>query len=223
MFYSSDYWTQQRRELLEWFRDYAPSFVEGYASALYLLYNPTFPARIHLICHITRDIYWRLPAVLGIKSLPRPAEVFPEMVKELVRRWEKDPPSEPNSYEEATPEVLINTAIYNYVKKIVNKSVKMKENHSTVGKRLAIALYRVFDRQESEFISPQVIDSFNSEYNFFVTKAHLVESIDKIPTDDGLNKHFEAFERAFHSLVGSYFTGKEELDDILCVANKRTD
>ena len=49
------------------------------------------------------------------------------------------------------------------------------------------------------------------------------QSIDKVPNDDGLIAHFESFERAFHSLVGPYFSGKEELDAILHDTNTPAD
>jgi len=51
----------------------------------------------------------------------------------------------------------------------------------------------------------------------------LARKIEKIPTDHRLVENFERFERAFHSLVGPYFTGKEELDEILQATNATTD
>ena len=33
------WWTQQRKELLRWFEDRAPSFVDGYKGAVQLLYS----------------------------------------------------------------------------------------------------------------------------------------------------------------------------------------
>lgn len=214
------FWTRQRRELAQWFEDRAPSFVEGYVGAVRLLHMPTFHARVHFVCHAIRDIYRYLPTSLGAKLIPRPSEVFPNMVKDLATRWQKHPPQlahEPGSDYSVSPQV------YRYVERIVRKSVDMTNQHITVGQHLANALFHSLDRREDEFIAPWIIKSFNDEYDFFVSRAHLAQSVEKIPGADGLIENFEAFERAFHSLVGPYFSGKEELDAILQVTNEEPD
>ncbi|GAF85394.1 unnamed protein product [marine sediment metagenome] len=219
----SAHWTQLRRELIKWLEDRAPSFTEGYMGAVRLLYTPSFPARVHFICHAVRDIYRRLPTTLGEKSLPRPQEVFPSMVKELANRWEKFPPKDNSKYSgQAGSDIPVSPQVYRYMKKIVQKSTKIAAQR-TVGKQLAIALFRSLDRWENEFIQPWVIEAFDAEYDFFVDRAHLAESVENVPSDDGLLEHFEAFERAFHSLVGPYFSGKEELDAILQDTNSAAD
>ena len=216
------YWTQQRRELVQWFTDRAPSFVEGYVGAVHLLHAPLFPARIHFVCHAVRDIYRHLPMSFRAKSLPRPAEVFPNMVKVLAERWKEYPPKQTETSDSERTDFTVSPQVYRSVKKIVQKSLDIADQ-PTVGKQLAIALFRSLDRREDEFIHPWIMDSFDAEYNFFVTRAHLAKSVDKMPNDDGLIEHFEAFERSFHSLVGPYFSGKEELDGILQDTNKATD
>jgi len=219
----SAYWTRPRCELIKWFEDRAPSFKEGYVGAVRLLYMPLFPARVHFICHAVRDIYRRLPTTLGEESLPRPAEVFPNMVKTLANRWEKFPPTHSGKRSgQAGSDVSVSPQVYRYVEKIVRKSNQIAVQR-TVGKQLAIALFHSLDRREDEFIQPWVIDAFDAEYDFFVRRAHLAESIEKVPSDDGLLEHFEAFERAFHSLVGPYFSGKDELDAILQDTNSAAD
>lgn len=218
----SSYWTKQRRELVQWLEDRAPSFTEGYVGAVRLVYTPTFPARVHLICHVVRDIYRHLPAALEVKSLSRPAEVFPDMVKSLAEQWEKFPPNETETSESIGSDVSVSAQVHRCVVKLVEKRRELADQ-PTVGKQLAIALFRSLDRRDDEFIHPWVIEAFDGEYNFFVGRAHLVRSLDRVPTDDGLIEHFEAFERAFHSLVGSYFSGKEELDAILQDTNAAAD
>jgi len=216
------HWTRPRRELAQWMEDRAPSFVHGYVGAVQLLYMPMFPARVHLICHIIRDIYWKLPAVLGEKPKQRPTEVFPDMVKELAKRWSTYPPPGVIDIGKTTSEFTVSAQVYRYVEKIVRKSGEIHDQPS-VGKQLASALFRSLDRRNPELILPWIIRSFDAEYDFFVKRAHLAQSVDKVPTDDGLIEHFESFERAFHSLVGPYFTGKEELDAILQDTNETAD
>jgi hypothetical protein len=226
VFDGSPYQKRIRGELIKWLNDRAPSFTDGYLAAIRLLNTPEFPARVHLVCHLVRDIYRHLPAALGVKGASRPAEIFPGMVKTLAEQWENSPPSEvlcSNSADGVNFDVRVSTQVYRCLTKLVATSQEMAKHKSTVGKELAVVLFRSGDRREDEFIDPWIIESFDSEYNFFVGRAHLVKSLDRVPTDDGLFAHFEAFERAFHSLVGSYFTGKEELDAILQDTNTATD
>jgi hypothetical protein len=219
---NSSYWTKQRRELVQWLDDRAPSFTEGYVGAVRLLHTPTFPARVHLICHVVRDIYRHLPTALGAKSLPRPAEVFPNMVQSLAEQWEKFPPNDTGQSESMGSDVVVSAQVHRCVVKLVEKRRELAAQ-PTVGKQLAIALFRSLDRRDDAFIHPWIIKAFDGEYDFFVRRAHLARSLDRVPTDDGLLKHFEAFERAFHSLVGPYFSGKEELDAILQDTNPAAD
>jgi len=214
VFDNSSYWTQLRRELVRWFDDRVPSFTEGYVAAVRLLHTPSFPARVHLVCHVVRDIYRNLPAALGLKSVARPSEVFPSMVKALAERWERFPPKQIETFDGERNDFMVSPQVYRHVEKIVHKSLSIADQ-PTVGKQLAVALFRSLDRREDEFIHPWIMDSFDAEYDFFVKRAHLAKSVDKVPNDDGLTEHFETFERAFHSLVGPYFSGKEELDVIL--------
>jgi len=213
------YWTQQRRELLRWFEDRAPSFVEGYVGALRLLYTPSFPGRIHFICHAIRDVYRHLPTLLGKKSLARPGEVFPGMVKDLAERWKKHPANPIPPSTPAGSDHTVSPQVYKCVQRIVRKSEEIADQ-LTVGNQLVIALFDSHDRRKDEFIPRWIIKSFDAEYDFFVKRAHLAKSVDSIPNDDGLAEHFEAFERAFHSLMGPYFSGKEELDAILQDTNE---
>ena len=219
----SGHWTPLRRELITWLDDRAPSFTEGYKGAVRLLYAPLFPARVHFICHAVRDIYRHLPTTFGEKPLPRPAEVFPSMVKELAARWAKSPPKDNSRYsEQAGCDIPVSPQVHTYLTKIIRKSMEIADQR-TVGKQLAIALFRSLDRRGDEFIQPWIIQAFDAEYDFFVKRAHLAATVDKVPTDDGLLEHFEAFERAFHSLVGPYFSGKDELDAILQDTNSTAD
>ena len=219
---NSAYWTKQRRELVRWLDDRAPSFTDGYVGAVRLLHTPSFPARMHLVCHVVRDIYRYLPAALGVQLMPRPAEVFPNMVKKLAKLWVKYPPNSALSSDGTGEDFTMNPQVYRYTERIVQKSVQIA-GQPRVGGQFAIALYKSLDRRQDEYIHPWIINSFDGEYDFFVSRAHLARNLDKVPTDDGLIEHFEAFERAVHSLVGPYFSGKEELDDILQDTNETAD
>ena len=191
----SPYWTRQRRELFRWLVDHTPSFADGYLAAIRILHAAGFPARVHLVCHVVRDIYRNLPAALGGDALPRPSEVLPTMAKELAKQWEASLTSRDGCPKSIGSELSMTTQVYRCVTKLVDKCREMAEQPS-VGKHLAIALFRSGDRREDEFIQPWVIRSFDAEYDFFVRRAHLARRVDRVPTDERLVEHFEAFERA---------------------------
>lgn len=217
---NSPHWTRQRRELLSWITDRAPSFAEGYIAAVTLLHKPTFPARIHLICHIVREFYTILPSVLGIESPTKPNEVV-QLAKNLIEKWDRF-----SSIHYTSPDVSsspqVSLTVYSSVSELVERARRLS-NQPSVGARLARALFRSVDRGggEDDFIHPRVIQNFHNDYLFFVSKAHLVMHIEKVPTDEGLIEKFESFERSFHALVGPYFSGKDELDVILQDTNPK--
>lgn len=217
---TSPLWTKQRCELVQWLDDNAPTFTGGYVAAVRLVHQPTFPASVHLVCHLVRDIYRNLPTALGVKPSPRYGEVFPEMIHGLVTAWDASPANESITDQSLPTEVRLDPRTYRQVRKIVEKSKELGQP-ARVGTRLATALFRAIERRQEEFIPPHVIKSFDLEFDFFVARAHL--SMNSTPSAEGMIEHFESFERSFHSLVGRYFTGKEELDAILRDANATTD
>jgi hypothetical protein len=216
------HWSRRRKELAQWFDERVPSFVIGYEGAVELLYKPTFPGRVHFVCHAVRDIYRFLPSAIGMEALPRPAEIFPGLVKELADIWQSFPPTTVARDALVGTDVPISSQVHACAAKIVKKRIEIGEQ-PTIGKQLAIALFRSSERGKDDFIAPWIIKAFDEEYKFFVSRAHLARSVPGIPSDEGLIKHFESFETAFHSLVGPYFSGKKELDDILQETNKRSD
>jgi hypothetical protein len=86
--------------------------------------------------------------------------------------------------------MMVSAQVYRYVLKLVEKSRELAEQ-PTIGKQLAIALFRSLDRRADEFIPPWIIRAFDDEYNFFVRRAHLARSLDRVPTDDGLKEPFQ--------------------------------
>ena len=119
--------------------------------------------------------------------------------------------------------VQMSSQLYSYLLEIVKKSNDFEKTKTSVGMQLAIVLYQSMDRKQEEFIPPRVIETFDAEYDFFVSRAHLAKSMDKVPSEDGLAARFQSFEKTFHALVGPYFSGKEELDEVLQDTNTAAD
>jgi len=218
----SDYWTTERRQLAQWFYDNAPSFVEGYVAAVRLLHSPSFPARVHLICHVVRDIYRYLPEALGATPRSTPNNAYEGPMNRLANYFKPLQLSETTEGNGVSPDVAVSPQVYRCVAELVDAHKGLREQ-SRIGDELARTLFRSLDRRSDDFIPPWIMDCFHAEYKFFVSRAHLARRTDKVPTDDDLRDNFEAFERAFHSMIGPYFTGKDELDAILQDTNTTTD
>lgn len=210
----SPIWTTQRRELVQWLDDNAPSFTAAYVTAVRLLHDTALPARVHLVCHLVRDIYRFLPAALGLKTGYRLSDVIMPIIPKLVQAWDNSGPGELVDGELDLKGRVVSPGVYKEVEAIVAKSRDYKEQPS-VGAQLAIALFRSVERRRDEYLPEWIKESFQKEFIFFTRRAHLALRMDDVPTAEGLVEHFESFERSFHSLIGRYFTGKEELDAIL--------
>lgn len=217
-------WTPQRRGLLEWFNRDAPSLASAYEAAVQLISSPAMPARVHLVCHIVRDIFNQLPEILdGEYRFQSTGASYPGLVDTIAEHWKLQ---DWTQYGEENPSavgvastdtVVVGVAGARAVEKLL-KCRESLENQRRSTEVLAEALYRRF--AEAGLDPPARLSAaFESERKWFTKRAHLVRDHAKLPTDQGLSEHFAAFEQALYSLVGQYFTGRGEIDAILDEAN----
>jgi hypothetical protein len=207
-----------RRELLQWFKERVPGFADGYDAAVRLVHEAPFPARAHLVCHVVRDIYRELPTALGDTSQKQAgSSVYPPLVAALRDVWDMNPVLDGGVPSDSDRPV--SARAHSAAARLVETSRTLKEQGS-VGTRLARALFRAVDRPEQP-VPGWIFKAFDKEYDFFVARAHLRGST--VPWGDDIRTHFESFEGAFHSIVGSYFKGKGDLDAILADTNRRAD
>ena len=82
-------WTPQRRELLQWFQKEAPSLASAYEAVIEILGMPRMPAKAHLVGHIVRDIYNKLPEILdGQYRRTNSGEVYKDYAERIEKVWE---------------------------------------------------------------------------------------------------------------------------------------
>lgn len=224
----ADIWTPIRRELLNWLRREAPSLAGAYEGAVRLLHIPDFPGKVHFVSHVVRDIYNTLPRALdGSIKRVAPGEAYRSLVTKVERHWPKEhvsfdaESSSPDLSTKDSETIPITRIAFTQVNNLL---VKWKEIESqpTTGEYLSRVLLRLNPATEVA-IPRRIIATFDSERKWFTKRAHLVATASKIPSDDGLVQHFEAFEAAFFSFVGHYFSGTRELDDILLETNRSSD
>ncbi|MFG0243666.1 MAG: hypothetical protein ACF8R9_12840 [Phycisphaerales bacterium JB054] len=217
-------WSVRRQQLLEWLRTDAPSLAPAYEAAVRLVDETSFPARVHLVCHIVRDIYAKLPEVLDGEYRRRNAgEVYRNGVEKVEQRWEGTPtdslaPAATSAGGDVAATMRISLSAARSVEGLldVHRALKKQPRSAEV---LARALYRRF--ADAGLDPPKrLVEVFERERRWFTERAHLVRDHEKLPSDEGLDEHFTAFENALFSLVGPYFAGKQEIDAILQQANQ---
>lgn len=221
---TSPAWRPHQLQLLEWFSSEAPSLAAPYEAAVKLMNDVEFPARVHLICHIVRDIYSRLPEVLDGSHRRVEATAVNEAIDKLAVSWGQysgESFTEHNSDSpgpESTTHVRVSVLAARKVQELflLRRSIKKQPKSAEV---LALALYKRFV-ESGRAPHTRLIKTFENERRWFTGRAHLVRDNEKIPSVDGLEEHFSTFERTLHSLVAPHFTVQQELSDILQQANQ---
>jgi hypothetical protein len=206
-------WTRRRRELLDFFCREASSLAAAYEGAIALLHNAKFPGRVHLICHVMRDILNTLPSILDGVKRQGPGEVYPPLIKNISGNWTE------REFTVNTDggSVTITAIACDAIRALLKKHDEL-EKQETTGALLTRALYR---RSENSGISlsPNLVDSFQKSRKWFVKRAHLNSEPSELPPDDELRRQVESLEAALHSFVGQYFSGTADLDEILRSTN----
>ncbi|MCH8969370.1 MAG: hypothetical protein IIA66_09670 [Planctomycetes bacterium] len=222
-------WTPRRRELLKWFLSEARSLAPAYKAAVQLLNIPTFPAREHLIGHLMRDIYDKLPSILNRAYTWRPhGGAIACHIDKVQSEWKTvdKPFAASNGLQpqqiQTTDRAEIPWAAAQAIERLLEIHRELKNNQRPPSEELARVLYARYD--EAGLDPPhRLVKQFKRERNWFMERAHLPNEEEKRHGDEGLEEHFASFEGALYSLVGSCFQGQKEIDDFLARANRRTD
>lgn len=213
-------WTPRRRELLKWFLDEAPSLAPAYEAAVRLLNMPTFPAREHLIGHIVRDIYDILPSILDRAYKRRPyGGAIRSYVDKVQSEWKTE--DGPITVSDGSQTQQIQTADRAEIPWAAAQAVEsLLQQHDDLKREdrpseiLARVLYAWY--AEAGLERPhRLVKHFKDEHKWFMERTHFPNDEEKRHGDEGLEEHFASFEDALYSLVGQYFGGKKEIDDIL--------
>lgn len=217
-------WKPHQRYLLEWFRKEAPSLAPAYEAALRLINDVSFPARVHLVCHIVRDIYSKLPEILDADYRRKDGgTVYRDAVEKLVLPW-TGIGSDPLVADQAPAEAERSTAVSVPIPAVraVRELLDLHRDVKSQPKSVLILTHSLYRRFVDTELKPssRLIDAFEAERKWFTRSAHLVREPAKVPTGDDLLHHFATFESALHSLVAPYFAGKQEIDAILQQANQ---
>ena len=215
-------WASRRLELLRWFQQAAPSLADPYRAAVELIANGSFPARIHLIGHIVRDICNRLPDFLG--SARDPLDYSKEL-KLIAEVWPASATTANTAYSsggEPFPDnmVLLPKQAVVAVDALLRKHGTGQRNRDVVAKMFALAAEA--DEAGQEQLRP-IVDEFFKTGEWFMHRTHLTAKVTSAPDESELIRKFEQFELITLSLVRSFFTTADELDELIQEANSSAD
>jgi len=210
----SSHLTRRRRELLEWFQQNAPSLAEAYEAAVRLIGCPEFPARLHLVSHLVRDIANRLPDVLEGTTSERVEYV--NILDDIDQLWRKRFPHATDYGDQAVAQDVSSVVL---PEPLFRKLEGLLHLHRESRRRL-----RPQERLFRSELSPEVaspvlvrpmVKQFEDVCNWFQTHTHLRNETGGIPNERELVQNFENFERVLVGIKGQFFTNIGEIDEIL--------
>lgn len=209
-----------RRQLLAWFRAEAPSLADAYEGAIALLADSGFPGRIHFIAHAVRDTVDRLVFVLDPQLRGRRVP-YEEDLDRIAKSWPNIQDISGNDDHAATRDsVSINYHLALDVDRLVQAHRERRQRPSQYE-----LLFRHLMRSEPLHASAnrRLVEDFKRMRDWFMRLTHLRADSAPQVAEEELQQYFYRFEAMLHSFVGDFFTGSDELDDILQQANQRTD
>lgn len=209
-------WTPERKELLQWFRQEAPSLADAYGGAVKLMHSADFPGRVHFIAHAARDIGNRLPDIICSFERPRRLDYKKEL-EEISGMWPSTMP--PDAYTDDTQvpqqqeEVPISRRVYLAMSKLIGRhravSPTIRESHM----RLLQALSQTAEPQLQRLRAR--VDEFFNLCRWFERCAHFRSKVKPVPLEKEMAVKFGRFEWILSAFTRPFFHTKDELDDLL--------
>lgn len=206
-----------RHELLAWFRTNAVPLAEAYEGAVRLIDDTRFPGRIHFIAHAVRDISDRLVYVLD-PQLEGARVQYENELDWIASRW-------PNimSVGDTTDSAMASETI-EIQQEVAARIDSLVSAHRERRRRPSNyeLLFRFLMRREPSQapVNERLVRNFKLMRDWFMDLTHLRSGKPPDVNESELQARFRGFEGMLHSFVGSFFTGKKELDAILREANQ---
>lgn len=224
---TGSHWSNNRLELLAWFRRNASSLGELYQAAVTMLGESSLPGRSRFIAHAVREIRNRLPEVLsGAKS--KPGFQWKQRLDELSKVWTKagfsidgSLPMTATLERQASalppPDVSMPRHLFLQIAETLH-------DHSLAREKPREAATRLFEvcapenKQAKETLGPIVVQWLEIT-EWFVRRAHDSGQCDNEHDWKEFASRFILFETTLIALRGQFFSTIQGLDEILDDAN----
>jgi hypothetical protein len=202
-----------QRKIIDWLKQVHTGLAELYDGAVQLLNEEGFPGRGRFICHAVRDIRNELPdAVAGKATSPRLD--YRREIDKLARAYGRaglGSVREPT--EQGQDGQWVGRDVLAPLQEIVQKHKGVRNTKVENAKRWLIALDPE-NKQLEQGLVP-VVEKWIEETEWFVERAHEGKEID----EGELVQRFRAFEDVLQSLVGYFYEGLQELEELVAEAN----
>lgn len=213
---STSVWTPRRCELRDWLRANAPSVAPAFEGAVEILGQADLPGRIHFIGHAVRDIADRLVFALD-PELDGQRIPYEDHLDRIVPDWPPVTEAYEASDRPAPDEISVPYAVAREVDDLVRSHRDRRKRPSQYE-----LLFEWLSKQDPSqaTVSPRIVNTFKKTRAWFMRRTHVPAKPPRPYDEKELHRQFESFESTLHSFVGSFFTGTEELDEILRQANQ---
>ena len=211
-----------QNKIAEWLSSYAPQLESVYRGAVRLLNDPTFPGRLHFICHAGRDIANRVPDLIGGTIDLQRVDLTRDLneLRDLWSRFSLDQrgpaglskgnAAEPRSLKE---EMLMPVTVFKHVGMVLLHHAQAARNHR---ERATIMLEAIApenkDRQEALY---PIANQWVELTRWFASHTHAGDKLDTVSEVDLQNK-FLTLENHIVTLIStSFYEPVDVLDEIL--------
>lgn len=188
-----------------------------YASAVRITEDENFPGRNPLVCHALREIFNRLPGIVGV-GVEQRAD-FKKDIKPVIDEWEKEGMLEKvdsgiyegngngNKVIPAPHHLMIITG------KLLREQKGVEEKN--INKTKSMICQLIPEWKEKPELAIPFITEWNKLGRGFVGPSHgkPLKSLD-------METKFERFEQMLRSLLGQYLDSLKEIERIVTEANK---
>jgi hypothetical protein len=208
-------WTEQRKELRDWFRRNAPSLLSLYEGCVLLLDSPN-PSRHHFIASAVRDIINLLPQIIGAGRLA-PRLDYAKQVSAIAEHW----PVATLINEESSSGDSVGLSASAYL--ATEELIVAHRNTPPQRKRTEFLLRALLERQSLDSNVPidLLVDAIGRIFRWCGKWKHGSHEMRTPPTDLEIAKQVHNFEQSLHVIVGQFFYGTAELDAILQATNAK--
>jgi len=218
---TTDHWTRNRQELLDWLRKTSPSLAELYEGAVILLFSERVPGFSRFVSHAVREIRNRLPGVIsGTASSGRLD--YKSRIDDLGLHWKRAGVSADAKPSEDENRVDL-AVLVSVPRKIARKIESLIADHDAARQRPQEAAMKLFEgiapsnQQFRDRLRP-VIVQWIQVCDWFMERTHESGFTDADVDLPEFKKNFELFESTLLAIVrgvSTFFDNTNELDAII--------
>ena len=210
-------WTAQRRRLINWLKDKAPSLAELYETAVILLEQQHLPGRSRIIAHCVREIANSLPAILA--GVERTRLEYDKRVDEIALARERlgrlpvQLPESMGSTSIPDPQEALIQDFLNQIDELIKEHKASQAKRDLIAEQLFQA-NRPENRHLGDALRP-ILRRWIKLKEWFVGHAHDNGKTDAEYDWNDIKGRFILFERTVLTLGQGFFETIADIDELI--------